>query len=87
MKKTLHMETRMQQRGFSDGDLDLLLNFGDVDKKGEKIFLSRENVKKIIIEKNFYLEKIKKEIRSLEKIKQRGYITTISKNNKLITVY
>lgn len=56
MKRTYHIECRMNQRGISSAMLDLLLAYGDFD--GDKIYLNRKQALQARREIDFLLTRI-----------------------------
>lgn len=56
MKRTYHIECRMNQRGISSAMLDLLLAYGDFD--GDKIYLNRKQALQVRREIDFLLNRI-----------------------------
>lgn len=53
MKKTYHLDCRMNQRGISNAMLDLLLAYGDFE--GDKIYLNKKQALQVRREIDFLL--------------------------------
>ena len=80
MVTTKHCQARMAQRGLPKRllDLDLVLEFGK--DNGDKLILNKKATKKVIEE----IDSIRKE---LLKIMDKGGVTVVIENERLITAY
>lgn len=56
MKKTYHLDCRMNQRGISAAMIDLLLAYGDFN--GDKIYLTRKQALQVRREIDFLLTRV-----------------------------
>lgn len=65
MIATAHFQTRAQQRAISPSMIDLILNLGRTNNKGDLVLLGKNEIEQAIRER-------KNELRILEKMRSRG---------------
>ena len=65
MIATAHFQTRSQQRAISPSMIDLILNLGRTNNKGDLVLLGKNEIEQAIRER-------KNELRILEKMRSRG---------------
>lgn len=65
MIATAHFQTRAQQRAISPSMIDLILNLGRTNNKGDLVLLGKNEIEQVIRER-------KNELRILEKMRSRG---------------
>jgi hypothetical protein len=76
MTKTKHGRRRMQQRGYRNADIELVMQHGtDVD---DGYMLTNQDVHRAV-------ERLKRRIRKLERLK--GTYVVLGESNELITTY
>ena len=75
-----HVQKRIRQRGFNQGDMDLITRYGTPlkDREGELFFLRRRDVGKVI-------GQLKKMIQKLERLS--GSAVVIGQNQSVVTAY
>ncbi|MBQ0772864.1 DUF4258 domain-containing protein [Sulfitobacter sp. M22] len=78
MKKTKHMDARMNQRGITQELVDLALEYGE--PVGDKTILGRKQCHEI-------LTNLQREMKVLQKVMSKGGITVVSAGEELITTY
>jgi hypothetical protein len=78
MKKTRHFEVRQNQRGVSDHMLDLILEFGDT--LGDRVYLDKKKVEKLIDE----MRRFDKE---LKRISDKNGIIVVIEDDSMITTF
>ena len=78
MVTTKHCQARITQRELTKRFLDLVLEFGK--DNGDKLILNKKATKKVIEE----IDSIRKE---LLKIMDKGGVTVVIENERLITAY
>ena len=78
MKKTYHIDKRMNQRGITQYMLDMALEFGD--PKGDKVILNKKKVISLLSEIDILRKK-------LVKVCDKNGLVVIVDNEALITTY
>ena len=90
MHLTKHMATRMSQRNFSTHMVDAILDLGDWDPRGDRQTLDARQHPELdesLTELRRALKAIQQEIRDKERLRRKGRVTVVAKDNSLITVY
>lgn len=78
MKKTKHIDKRMNQRGITQDMIDFTLNFGEVTN--DKWFTN----KKILQES---IRQLEQQIKTAKRLLDKGGIVVVSEDESLITAY
>lgn len=78
MKKTKHIDKRMNQRGITQDMIDFTLNFGEVTN--DKWFTN----KKILQES---IRQLEQQIKTAKRLLDKGGIVVVSEYESLITAY
>lgn len=78
VEMTKHADARLNQRGLSRAQIDAVLAFGD--DVGDKITLTARDARK-------RMEALRREMRALEAIAQKGGVTAVVQDGHLITAY
>ncbi|MCB1659056.1 MAG: DUF4258 domain-containing protein [Pseudomonadales bacterium] len=78
MNKSIHLKKRMSQRGIDQKMVELALNHGVID--GDKYVLN----KKIACA---YLEEMKRQIRVIMRVIDKGGVVVVANGDTLITAY
>lgn len=78
MNKSTHAEQRMSQRGIHSTMIDLALDHGVID--GDKYILNKKSA-------CAYLEKLKREMRVLMRVIDKGGVVVVADGDTLITTY
>lgn len=79
-KYTKHMNDRMRQRNIRKEAVDMILNMGEFNKRGDRIQLSKKLIRA-------ELQQAREKINTLEKLLRRNGATLVVDNNIFITVY
>lgn len=103
MIETKHYLHRIHERGFSPDSTKVILNYGEWNRRGDQLIITKASKDEIISEvkkiqneirslcnKKEYkqlLKFLKKEILSLKKIANRSKVILVLKENHLITIY
>ena len=82
---TRHILKRMNQRGITKDMVDFAFVYGDI--QGDKIFTNRKVTKEIICDIDMQIEYLRKMRRLALKVMDKGGITVVADNGKLITAY
>ncbi|WP_343351580.1 hypothetical protein [Pseudomonas sediminis] len=80
MNVTQHFQARVQQRSISPAMVDLILDLGEPNEKGDRMLLGKKEIDQEIM-------KLKNEIRLLEKIRARGVACIVHAGGDLITAF
>ena len=80
MIATAHFQTRAQQRAISPSMIDMILNMGRTNGKGDLVLLGRSEIKREIRDR-------KKELRILEKMWSSGGAGVAVEADTLITCF
>lgn len=78
MKKTKHIDKRMNQRGITQDMIDFTLNFGEITN--DKWFTN----KKILQES---IRQLEQQIKTAKRLLDKGGIVVVSEDESLITAY
>ena len=78
MRKTIHVQQKMSQRGISRQMVDLVLEHGRIEQDKSK--LGRDDAREL-------LEEMQQKVKVLKKIIDKGGVTVVSDNNTFITTY
>lgn len=78
MKKTKHMDVRMNQRGITKELINLALEYGEPE--GDKTILGRKQCHQLMLN-------LQREMKALQKVMSKGGITVVSVGEELITAY
>lgn len=78
MKKTKHIDKRMNQRGITQDMIDFTLNFGEITN--DKWFTN----KKILQES---ISQLEQQIKTAKRLLDKGGIVVVSEDESLITAY
>lgn len=78
MQNTIHMDARMNQRGINKELIDLALEYGELE--GDKTVLGRKQCNEV-------MQRLKRELKILERAMSKGGITVVSNGDALITTY
>jgi len=78
MKKTLHIQQRMSQRGINSEMVDLVLNYGRLEQ--DRYVLGRKEAQNL-------LRSFQRKQRELMKVMDKGGVVVVAKDDSLITTY
>ena len=80
MNATAHFQTRTQQRAISPAMIEMVLNLGRTNGKGDLVLLGTKEIEQAIQDR-------KEELRVLEKMRSHGGAGIAFDNDKLITCF
>ena len=78
MQSTVHVGTRMNERGISLAMVNLVLEYGEIQQ--DKAILGRKAAERL-------LAKMQHEMKQLKKIVDKGGVVVVSANDTIITTY
>jgi ribosomal protein S8 len=78
MQSTVHLGTRMNQRGISLAMVNLVLEYGEIQQ--DKAVLGRKAAEQL-------LARMQREMKELKKIVDKGGVVVVSANDAIITTY
>lgn len=78
MKKTVHIQQRMSQRGINREMVDIVLNYGRLEQ--DRYILGRKDAQNL-------LRSLQRMQRGLMKVMDKGGVVVVAKDDSLITTY
>lgn len=78
MKLTHHAQQRMAQRGITRSMIDLVLEFGEIEK--DKTFINKKQAQLLVRE-------LEEKIRTAKKICDKGGCVVVETDNSILTTY
>jgi len=87
MIHTQHMMTRMQQRSLPQETIDIILNFGEWNERGDRLTLSRRELDDLLQQKRRELKELGREVKEIERLHRRRGGTVVLDGEVLITAY
>jgi len=87
MNATQHFQARTQQRCISAAMVDLILDCGSSNRKGDMTLLGKKEIDMEIQRRKQEIQKSKQEIRELEKMRSSGGAGVVHDGEALITAF